>query len=232
MKRPIILIIGLSFTAAARAGTISVPGEFATIQECIDGAVSGVDECVVAPGTYNETINFHGKAITLRSSDGPAVTIIDGTGLNDSVVKCLSGEQPDTVLQGFTITGGTGTAVPPSGVLGGGGMINYQSSPTVINCVFKDNAVTSADREVYGGGMYNFESSPTLEKCTFANNHAIGRHGHGGGLYNEYSSPTIDNCAFTGNQANHGAGMYNLFDSDPTVANCTFTGNSATINGG
>ncbi|NIN70977.1 MAG: hypothetical protein GTO46_03365, partial [Gemmatimonadetes bacterium] len=64
------------------------------------------DEIVVAPGTYFETINFLGKAIWLRSSDGPEVTIIDGTGFFH-VVQCVSGEGPDTVLDGFTITGGS-----------------------------------------------------------------------------------------------------------------------------
>ncbi len=64
------------------------------------------DEIVVAPGTYYfQNINFLGKAITLRSSDGADVTIIDGTG-NFHVVQCVSGEGPDTVLDGFVITGG------------------------------------------------------------------------------------------------------------------------------
>ena len=63
------------------------------------------DEIVVAPGTYFEfNINFLGKAITLRSSDGPDVTTIDGTG-NFHVVQCVSGEGSETVLEGFTVTG-------------------------------------------------------------------------------------------------------------------------------
>lgn len=88
---------------------------FCSIQHAIDCASDG-DEIIVAPGTCCETINFpippDGEPpieITVRSSDGPAVTIIDGSGLDDSVVKCISGQGPDTVLEGFTITGGTGT---------------------------------------------------------------------------------------------------------------------------
>jgi hypothetical protein len=46
------------------------------------------------------------------------VSIIDGTGLNDSVVKCISGEGPDTILERFTIRGGNAAD--------GGGMCNYQ----------------------------------------------------------------------------------------------------------
>ena len=96
----------------AFSATLNVPGDFATIQACIDAAQDG-DECVVAPGTYHELIDFLGKAITLRSSDGPELTIIDAgpvadPGTGKPVVRCDSGEGPDTVLKGFTITGGTG----------------------------------------------------------------------------------------------------------------------------
>ena len=80
---------------------------FCSIQDGIDVA-SNADTVLVEPGTYNELIDFLGKAITVRSSGGRDVTTIDGTGLNDSVVKCINGEGPDTVLEGFTITGGTG----------------------------------------------------------------------------------------------------------------------------
>ena len=84
-------------SAAAQADIINVPGDFNTIQDAIadPGTVDG-DEIVVAPGTYNETINFLGKAITLRSSDGQEVTIIDAQG-SGSVLTCASGEGPDAV---------------------------------------------------------------------------------------------------------------------------------------
>ncbi len=88
---------------------------YCSIQTAIDAAVV-TDEIVVAPGTYFETINFLGKAITLRSSDGPEVTTIDAEGMG-TVVTCESGEVQDTVLDGFTVTGGTGTLFePPGGV--------------------------------------------------------------------------------------------------------------------
>ena len=126
---------------------------FCSIQDAIDAAVDG-DEIIVAPGTYFEAVNFVGKAITLRSSDGPEVTIIDATGQGQvSVVICETLEGPDTVLEGFTITGGTGT--DRGGFDWGGGMFNVSSHPTVTDCWFSGN---SADN---GGGMANLGSPPT-----------------------------------------------------------------------
>ena len=113
---------------APGSGTEADP--FCLIQDCIDASMGG-DECVVAPGTYFETINFLGKAITLSSSGGADVTTIDGTGLNSSVGTCDSGEGPDTVLSGFVVTG----AFFPQPFFGGG-MRNINSSPTVTNCTF------------------------------------------------------------------------------------------------
>ncbi len=206
----------------AVAAVINVPGDQPTIQAGIDAAVNG-DEVVVAPGTYFETINFLGKAITLRSSGGPAVTTIDGTG-NLHVAQCVSGEGPDTVLSGFVITGGNANdelAFPNNS---GGGMLNLGTSPTVTNCTFSGNSAFSN-----GGGMFNQVSSPTVTNCTFSGNIV---NFSGGGMYNiTGSSPTVTNCTFNGNTAKHGGGMYN-FSSNPTVTNCTFNGNTAGSTGG
>ncbi|MEE8459954.1 MAG: hypothetical protein V3S08_08770, partial [Phycisphaerales bacterium] len=80
----------LAVVTATQAATIHVdaancpgPGNgseaepYCSIQTAIDNAVD-TDEIVVAPGTYLECINFLGKAITVRSSDGAGVTTIDG----------------------------------------------------------------------------------------------------------------------------------------------------------
>ena len=72
----------------AGAGIINVPADQPTIQAAIDASLGGGHEVVVAPGTYNEVIDFMGKSITLRSSDGPELTIISGSGLNWTVVTC------------------------------------------------------------------------------------------------------------------------------------------------
>ncbi len=158
------LLVTVALTFTANADILNVPDPFSSIQAAIDAAVD-TDEVVVAAGTYFETINFLGKAITVRSSDGPAVTTIDAQGAG-SVVTCNSGEGPGTVLEGFTITGGTGFLI--DGSTHGGGMNNFLSSPTVTNCEFSGNTAV-----VNGGGMNNLNgSSPTVTNCTFAGNTA------------------------------------------------------------
>ena len=50
----------LLIAGTAQAAIINVPtGTHPTIQAGIDAATSGVDEVVVAPGTYNEIIDFN-----------------------------------------------------------------------------------------------------------------------------------------------------------------------------
>ena len=87
-------------------GTGSVGDPYCSIQAGIDAAVSGVDEVVVALGTYNEIIDFVGKAITVRSELGPAVTTIEGGGYDSGVVRFRTGELATSVLEGVTVTNG------------------------------------------------------------------------------------------------------------------------------
>jgi predicted outer membrane repeat protein len=228
--------------------TVTVPKNFTKIQEAILSCVDG-DEIIVAPDTYFEVIDFLGREIRLHSSDGAAVTTIDGAGAYH-IVQCVNGEGPNAILEGFTITGG---AAHGSGDdAHGGGMLNVSSSPTVLDCIFTGNTAgygagmansmgsspsvsncvfENNSATVYGGGMENYDSSdPTITDCTFAENTA----GYGGGMRNSTeSSPSITNCLFEGNAATiYGGGLENYNHSHPTLTNCSFTGNTATTYGG
>ncbi|MCP4258760.1 MAG: hypothetical protein GY774_14850 [Planctomycetes bacterium] len=136
---------------------------------------------------------------------------------SDHVIWCIEGDA-SAVLDGFTITGGYATDRI------GGGLLNYNASPTVKRCVFFDNYASQ------GGGMANRHSSPTVSECTFSGNLAPNG---GGGMYNDYSHPFVEFCVFFDNWTWYlgGGGMYCGGD-DPTITNCLFTGNGAPFGGG
>lgn len=213
-----------AFELQKRVRNITQDVLYPTIQNAIDNSSQG-DQIEAGSGTYHEAINFSGKAIRLYASAGPEMTTIDSTGLGTSAVTCINSEDSNTVLEGFTLTGGTGTLFG-NGYTYGGGMYNKNSSPTVTNCIFSSNSATGD-----GGGMYNDASSPTLKGCSFISNSAEWA---GGGMDNRNaSSPTVSNCVFSKNTAiTNGGGIENLNNSDSTVINCTFSGNTARNNGG
>ncbi|HUS84372.1 MAG TPA: hypothetical protein VMX56_04445, partial [Anaerolineales bacterium] len=98
---------------------LRVPQDYPRIQAAIDAASDG-DTVLVAPGTYYETIDFLGKAITVESETIPEETIIDAGGAG-SVVTFDSEEGRDSVLRGFLLRGGYGNLV------GGGVYLWYTS---------------------------------------------------------------------------------------------------------
>ncbi len=195
--------------------------------------------------TYNIKIVVSGAYLQALINDYPILSAIDstfsggsaalfcwgneGTYFDNIVVKklaytvqCVSGEGADTVIDGFTITGGSSDGYDIDKI--GGGMYNKQSSPTVSNCIFAAN--TAYD----GGGMYNLNSSPAVNGCIFKNNSSGAA---GGGMYNYQSSPKVSRCSFNSNKATTtGGGMYSRHYSSPVITDSMFTGNSAPGGGG
>ena len=106
-------------------------GDSPTVQAGIDSSWDG-DVVLVAPGTYYENINLRGKGIHLVSEAGPEVTILDGSREDSTVVMCESGEDNATIIEGFTITGGSGWTPPWDPTSKGGGGIMCVSAAPVI----------------------------------------------------------------------------------------------------
>jgi predicted outer membrane repeat protein len=201
MHRFWCLVILLLCTQQLHGGTLYVPSQYGTIQQAIYAAIAG-DTIVVSPGTYVENIDFKGKAITVRSTDPNdpnvvAATVINGSNPTDpnfgSVTLFKSGEDNNSVLAGFTITGGTGSWLLVSwqykGLIwnrcGGGVLCCNMSEPTIIKNVFVNN------RAGEGSGIYIYGDpvnpntpsnppvhvKPVITDNTFINNTALTGHG-------------------------------------------------------
>lgn len=159
-------MLAVCFSLSASANVIHVPADQPTIQAGINAAANG-DTVLVSPGTYKENINFNGKAITVKSQSGPAVTIIDGQQLAP-VATMTTNETRQAVLTGFTLQNGKGNY--------DGGGIFTNASPTIRGNVITLNTFCSA-----GGGIASEGGGPLIQNNIIHNNLQVGCSGGVGG---------------------------------------------------
>jgi len=132
--------------------------KYSLIQTAVDTA-NDFDRIVVTRGRYFENINFLGKQITLTGPDPNdwtmvASTIIDANAA-DSVVTFSHTEGPNSILTGFTITGGN--------AFYGGGIKCEPAAPTITTNIIRNNQAGYK-----GGGIYCY--GPTHQTAIISNN--------------------------------------------------------------
>ena len=190
------------------------PGSYSGIQDALFDAEDG-DIIVVYTGTYYGPTLWVNKSVTIQSEhpDDPsyvAATILDGTGYGNPGIVFRQGTS--TVLNGFTLQNfrwSTGFGLDgsrgldhPNGFDGGwsaGGaiFINAKASPTIKNCVIRDNWI-------WGGNGGDGVTATTTEN---AGRGGWGGAALGGAIYcGWYSSPTFINCQILDNTARGGNG--------------------------
>ncbi len=216
----IVLIAG-----SAPAAVHLVPEDYANIQAAVN-ACQDFDTVVIAAGKYsgsgNYSINFKGKAITVRSTDPNDQQVV-----NSTIIDCEGdgrgfvfnmGEDTDSKVAGLTITNGDGLA-------GGAIYSSKNSSPLITNCVIRNNSA------VFGGGIActNGNSYPVITNCQIiANSALVG----GGGVYCNGANPKIASCIISGNVAPDGGAIYSHNAGNPLIVNCTISGNVASNSAG
>ncbi len=215
--RQVVMMLSLLAASVASAVELRVPESYATIQAAIDASVDG-DSIIVAPGTYFEPIDLKGRIITVKSSGGAGVTILDGSHHDVSIMKAVFGEKRGTVVQGFTFRNGKGTVTDACNIHGrfGGAILVKNSGLSVVDCVFENNGEkleVISDKNVTGGGaIYVCQSDFYVSASRFDHNKA----GRGGALHVEAGSlrtAEIADCTFNDNQSSHGGAIYALIYS-------------------
>ncbi|HNQ22063.1 MAG TPA: right-handed parallel beta-helix repeat-containing protein [Phycisphaerae bacterium] len=199
-------------------GTYDHP--FCGIQNAIWSDAVAENEIVLAlPGTYAEgDIRFNtggvgdpphwvAKRIVLRSCEGPGRTIVAYNGEPCVPIFSFSREWdesthgPETVLEGFTITGGEDAGVKC-----------WLSSPTIRGNVITANTGTA------GGGIHLYRSDAAVVDNIIEDNEATRKNSNppmttGGGIYIEDGSPLIWNNIIRGNRSTCAEGDCNPYYS-------------------
>lgn len=150
-----------------------------TIQAAVNTARNG-DKVLVGDGTYSGKVSTIGKSITIQSVNGAGSTTIkstyaDGVLNRTTVVLGRSYVEPQSVLDGFTVTGGYAMSLTD---WGGGVRYGY-----VKNCIIKNNSA------LVGGGAV----LAILSNCKLLENTALVA--GGGGVF-----LNTENCLIAGNQ--------------------------------
>jgi len=215
----IICLVVCSSFLSAQGKTLKVPSQYQTIWQAIWNA-KDTDTILVAPGIYKEyDLAFMGKAITIRSSGGAAVTTIDAE-KKGSVFQFRNGEGSKSIVNGFTMINGSGVVSGSSTY--GGAVYCLKASPTLTRNVFRMNEAA------YGGAIYCKTSNPTINENVFDSNT-----GRGGGIacYSS-SNPRISGNLFTKNQGPEGGAIYCESQSSPPIIGNTISENIAKSIGG
>jgi len=193
-----------------------VPSEYPSIQAAIDSA-SDDATVLVSPGTYMENINFNGKNIVVKTTDGADSTIIDGN--QAGCVVTISSSTDAAHLEGFTISNGQAST-------GGGVYIDGSSTVFLRDLVIKENISTGQ-----GGGVYIDSSDVELNNVIITENHAMG---DGGGLF-IYNNSNVDftECFITNNLCDDDGGGLKIHNSCSVIfSNSELIANTAADKGG
>jgi hypothetical protein len=145
--------------------------------------VASGDLVLVLPGRYRETVEIVDKYVTLRSTAGAATTVIDAEGQGTVVTVVAtpgSSARPNAVvIEGFTITGGTGTW--RNDRLTGGGLLVENVE------LWLQRSIVRANRATLGAGIAVSSALLDLYDVELEDNQAETAHalkdGKGGALH-------------------------------------------------
>ena len=168
--------------------------DYVSIQAAIDAAATG-DTILVYPGSYSETVTeTDGKSLQIRSTRGPAATVISGASAPEARVVTLSGDGTGQ-FRGFTVRDGHGISssgyaisaciVESNGLTGSmSAAIDLGAGSSLSGCVVRDNvSATTATC----AGAYLGADGISVTSCLFDRNEAA----PGAGAHAVYANGSV-----------------------------------------
>ena len=250
MKKAYFALLCAILVVPCAAKTIIVDcnggGDYTKIQDAINHSLDG-DTVIVKPGTYNQSIHFYGRAITL-TSDSNEPDAVESTIITASVGYSVNfdwAEGPNSVITGFTITRGiygASSATPTIsgniirsnsgwGIDGCNGLITNNTiseniggiaycDGLIINNIIRNNSAS------YGGGLYFCDGD--IVDNVIANNSA----NQNGGAFYRCDGNISGNIIVGSKAGNDGGGLYGCGDNSDNVNNNIIAGNKSQHWGG
>jgi len=171
----------------------------------------------VTPSYFSSNRVYVGANITLRSVNGPELTIIKGQeapigGCGTGAARCVY--LGAGTLMGFTLTNGYTTTNGQFYYDRGGGGVFIASGANVSNCIITGNTCGGGGNG-YGAGAVFLDGTGTMNNCILKFNRAIG---FGGGVH--MAGGTMNNCTIADNYASARAGGVRIDGSNAVIKNC------------
>jgi hypothetical protein len=222
-----VTLTGFGFlTGDARASTLRVPEDYATVNDAVAGASAG-DSILVGPGTYESEFDVT-VPLTILSSDGPQVTTLTGQEDDDQwgdhriIPNVLAG----LVLRGLTFRDAGNGSPFPSPLFIAGVMRVYPGA----NVIAEDCRFLSS-RSGTGSAIHSTGANLTLRDCRFEDLWANGR---GGAIrFGGSGAVLIERCVFTRCSGTLGGAInFASVTSSMVVRDCVFERNRTNEDGG
>lgn len=185
-----------------------------------DGAYPRIARCTFFGGVAGNG----GGICCVRNADPEIVGCVfesnEAVFTNGGAVYCFGGSDPSIDACAFS-----GNIA----LRNGGAVYSIDSSPTISDCFFSGNEVTTNPYHRGGGAIGIAGGAPAIRDCRFVGNSSY----RGGAMgIRAGANPEIRDCGFKDNEAVVGCGAYCCEQSTPLFVACEFTGGVASSGGG
>jgi hypothetical protein len=230
-----------------------MPDQFDDLTDAFNAAGQGDSIAIAGTMVFTDKFIFPNKPVSILGGWSDDFSTRDPVGNRSTIavtgaqsaVVALASMGPDTILDGFDISGGSaGQSTLPSltsGRFGGGILFLNGASPTISNCRVHGNEANLIDGYAGGGGIAIIESSPTFVSVEVDANTSLDGSAifvYGGSpsftdmnIHDNISYPTGPNPPQGGAIYVHGSGMAKKLD-DVSIDGGTISGHDVDGHGG